>query len=121
MFSYTTITTDNDAVHFTAQLGIDGEYRNPMLTFFFIDDSSRNWRITTDPIEVIWDNSKFLIDDLYLNVVKHSKLGLCSSQFDPELKILLEKSKCELEEMKELLTRGIEIGFFNNVECEFFS
>lgn len=121
MFAYTTITTDNDAIQFSAQLGADGEYKNPMLTFFFIDDPYRNWRITTDSIEEIWDNSKFLIDDLYLNVVKHSKLGMCSSHFDPELKVLLEKSKCEMEEVKELLTRGIELGFFKHVECEFFS
>jgi hypothetical protein len=121
MFAYTTITTDNDAIQFSAQLGTDGEYRNPMLTFFFINDPVRNWRMTTDEIEVIWDNSKFLIDELYQEVVKHSKLGMCSSHFDPELKDLLDKSKCELDEIKELLTRGIEIGFFKHVKCEFFS
>jgi len=70
MFVYTTITTDNDAVHLAANLKKDGTYGEPYLTFYNIDDSDRNWRITTDQIERIWDNAKFLIDDLYVNIVK---------------------------------------------------
>ena len=120
MFSYTTITTDNDAVHLSAQL-VDGVHKNPMLTFYRIRQSyERNWRTTDDEIAESWDNSKFLIDDLYINIVKHCKLGMDASYFDSELQQLLEASMCPLQEIKELLTEGIAIGFFDNVECDFF-
>lgn len=120
MFAYTIITTENDAIHLSAQL-VKGVHVNPMLTFYKVDkDSNRNWRTTDDEIAKIWDNSKFLIDDLYLNVVKHSKMGMSAEHFDSDLHKLLEYSMCTLQEVKELLTEGIEIGFFDSVECDFF-
>jgi len=48
-------------------------------------------------------------------------MGMQYSAFDSELHDLLIKSKTSQEELKELITRGLEIGFFENVECEFFS
>jgi hypothetical protein len=118
MYIETVIKSENDAVHFRATLRNDGTYVDPNLSFYWI---TKDWRTLDDPIADVWDNSKYLIDDLYLQVVRACKLGLTPGEVDSELELTLQKSRISIEELKDLMTRGIEMGFFANVECDFFS
>jgi len=116
--TYTTISSENDAVQISASL-VEKKYYNPHITFYRIKG---DWRdVHDDEVAEIWDNSTYLIDELYVNIVKLSNLGMCISNFDIELKALLENAKCSLDELKSMITQSIELGFFENVECEFFS
>lgn len=117
MYVYTTIATENDAIHLTASLE-GGIYSNPALSFYSIVE---NWRRTYDPVVEVWDNGTYLVDELYTEVVKYCAMGMSPVHFDPGLQSLLEGAKCSLEELKELLTGALKLGFFNTTECNFFA
>jgi hypothetical protein len=117
MYTYTNIHTENGGIELSSRLE-DGKYSNPALTFHRVTGS---YKKEGDPINEVWDNSKYLIDELYLEIAKFSSTDSDPGIFDLELQYFLEVSKCSLSELKALLEHGIKIGFFDQVECDFFA
>lgn len=115
--AHVTLQTDNGGMQLFALMK-DGEYQNPSLAFY---DLKGDWKTNDDELIEIWDNSKYLIDNLYLELVKYTKLGISSKNYDPELSDLLRISKSSEEDLKQLLNSSLKMGLFDAVDCDFFT
>jgi hypothetical protein len=114
MFIITTIKSDNEGLEFSAVLD-NGRYANPTVTFYSLRG---DWKTPADIVVEIWDKGAYLIDELYPLIVRSCKIGMLN---DWELRYLLEESKNDMYTLKDMLTQGIKMGFFDTTECEFFT
>lgn len=110
----TTITSESEGVRLVAFLE-DGHYKDPRLFFYCLEG---DYKTPMDILMEAWDNATHLIDDLYPELVRSSKLGMLPN--DEELLTLLELSKTSPIELKDMMTKALEMKFFDQVECNFF-
>jgi hypothetical protein len=113
MYVSTEIKSESEGVQLSAFLNPDGKYDSPKLAFYRIEGE---YLSPMDYTTQIWDNAVYLVDELYPEVVRCSKLGVQPT--DPDLVELLDESRCSVRELKDILTRALQLNFFEKVNSE---
>jgi hypothetical protein len=115
MFSYTTIATDNDAIHIQSMILKDtskGYYHtDPSITFYDLQgDDHRN---PDHIIMAIWDNPEYLTGDLYNELSKFHDLddeAQDDYQLPVEIETVLIGTGTYPEDLLAILEKAIELG-----------
>lgn len=113
MYVKTTIRSESEGVQLSAYLTPEGKYDSPQITFYNIEGE---YLTSLDYVTQIWDNSVYLVDDLYPEIVQCIKMGIPCE--DKELLSLLDKAQCGIVELKDMLTRALQLNFFELVDSE---
>lgn len=113
MYVTTTIKSESEGVQLFAFLGPDGKYDSPGLVFYHVEGEYLG---PMDSSIQIWDNAVYIVDELYPEVVRCTKMGMPSN--DSDLTQLLESSQCTMRELKDIITRGLQLNFFEKVDSQ---
>jgi hypothetical protein len=113
MYVTTTIKSESEGVQLFAFLMPDGTYDSPTLVFYQIEGEYLG---PMDPAIQVWDNAVYVVDELYPEAVRCTKMGIPTE--DAELANILRGANCTISELKDMITRALLLNFFVNVDSE---